>query len=118
MADLPDVSTQDCPRVASFLSLARKAGVLLLGQDDLRRNLRKGNKILVLLTSDCSANVRRALTGYISRGMCRQFSLAVTREEMHGMTGFGLIQVFGLPEAHGLARKIEEFASKGGERSE
>jgi hypothetical protein len=118
MAGTLDISPQNSLRVASFLSLARRAGVLFLGQDDIRRALRRGDRILVLLTSDSSANVQRALKGYVARGMCRQLFLAATREEMHGMTGLGLTQVFGLPETHGLARKIEEFAAKGGERNE
>lgn len=118
MEESYDVSSQDALRVASLLSLAWRAGILLLGQDALRRALRRGDRILVLLTSDYSANVQRALKGYVARGMCRQLFLAATREEMHEVTGLGLTQVFGLPEMHGLARKIEEFAAKGGKRNE
>jgi hypothetical protein len=33
---------------------------------------------------------------------------------MHEVTGLGLTQASGFPEMHGLARKIEEFAAKGG----
>ncbi len=101
-----------------LVMLARRAGVLVLGQDGIRQALRCGKNMTLLLASDASGNVRRMLRGYEERGRCAVFVLGASREMIEGRTGLPGSQIVGLPRDHGLAQRVESLLSKGGEENE
>lgn len=102
----------------SLITLARRAGVLLLGQDAVRQTLRQGKPLLVLLAADASANVCRMLRGYEEREQCVVYFLEECRAALGNRLGLPSSQLVGIPRSHGLAQRMESFFSKEGEGNE
>jgi len=91
-----------------------KAGLLIKGQDSVRRELKRGSRLLVLLTADHSENVASMLEGYRQRGRCRVFVMDTwRRDSVHEGLPVGQTQILALPADNGLAAKIEMLVTKG-----
>ncbi|MDO9509048.1 MAG: hypothetical protein Q7I97_06895 [Thermovirgaceae bacterium] len=101
-------------KIENLLGLALKAGLLIKGQDSIRRELRKGSRLLILLTSDHSRNVASMLEGYRRRGRCKIIVLDfLTRTQVEEVLSMGRTQILGLPLGNGLTSKIEMLVTKG-----
>ncbi|MDL2298812.1 hypothetical protein LJC40_06685 [Synergistaceae bacterium OttesenSCG-928-D05] len=94
-------------RILNLLGLARRAGVLAVGQDKVFSALKEETKYLVLTTSDISDNVMRHVRNAIERGTARHISLdALDRAGLGAQIGVSSAQVIALPSDNGLAIKI------------
>lgn len=95
-------------KLNGLFGIARKAGMLQVGQDAVRSELRKGSKLLVILSRDHSPNVRSMVEGYRRRGLCRVVvSDSLERGELGRSISTGRTQIVGLPLGNGLSGKIE-----------
>lgn len=100
-------------KIEEILGLAQKAGFLIKGQDSVRRELRKGSRLLVLLTSDHSRNVASMLEGYRQRGRCRVYVLdKISRIHVEEELSMGRTQILALPMDNGLTSKVEMLVAK------
>lgn len=101
-------------KIKNILGLALKAGFLIKGQDSVKRELRKGSRLLILLTSDHSRNVASLLEGYRRRGRCKVIVLDfLTRAQVEEVLSMGRTQILGLPLENGLTSRIEMLVTKG-----
>jgi ribosomal protein L7Ae-like RNA K-turn-binding protein len=97
-------------RALSLLGMARRAGVLLVGQDQVfapRGSLAGGR--FVVTTSDCSPNVLRKLeaAGGNAGGRILHSALeGVNREELGRSLGVRSAQIAALPLKSGFAKKL------------
>jgi len=98
----------------ALLGLARRARLLVIGQDQMRRSLRKGSPFLLIFPGDVRENVRRLFRGYEERGMCKSYVLkGLNVTDIAAAGGFPPAQVLGLPREHGLARRLESLLDEG-----
>ncbi len=101
-------------KIEEILGLALKAGFLIKGQDSVKRELRKGSRLIVLLTNDHSKNVASMLEGYRQRGRCRVYVLdKMTRTHVEEELSMGRTQILALPMDNGLTTKVEMLVTKG-----
>lgn len=99
-------------KLHGLFGIARKAGMLRVGQDAVRSELRKGSRLLVILSGDHSSNVRSMIEGYRRRGACRVVvSGSIGREELGRLLSTGQTQIVGLPLVNGLSGKIEKLVA-------
>ena len=106
-------------KLSGLFGIARKAGMLYAGQDAVRTELRKGARLLVVLTRDHSSNVRSMVEGYRRRGACRVVvTESLGRGELGGLLSTGQTQIVGLPLGNGLSGKIEKLVAGGVDRNE
>lgn len=99
-------------KLPGLFGIARKAGMLFIGQDAVRTELKKGSRLLVILSGDHSPNVRSMIEGYRRRGACRVVVLAsLGREGLGSMISMGQTQILGLPLGKGLSDKIEKLVA-------
>lgn len=94
-------------RALNMFSIARRAGILIVGQDRIFETLRRGTALAVFITDDCSANVARRLASAQERGTADIYKLKDTGRELLGKSiGMGAAQAAALPKESGLAEKI------------
>ncbi|MFP4481693.1 MAG: hypothetical protein ACLFN0_02720 [Thermovirgaceae bacterium] len=106
-------------RLFEVLGMALKANILVSGQTRVRRALGRGKRLLILLTEDHSRNVLSAVAGYRERGRCKVIVLkGVTRNSVATHLGLGRTQILAIPEANGLAGKVEALVTEGGDTNE
>lgn len=99
-------------RLFSYLGLARRAGVLLVGQDAVKERLYK-EPLLVLLADDCSSNVKeRMKRGLEATGGSVIELDGICREEIGLRCGLSSAQIVGLPLESGFARQILSLCLK------
>ena len=84
----------------NILGLSRRAGILLIGQDHVFAAGRHNEKLVVIVTSDCSAKPK------VERGEAVLLKLDDTDRTVLGShLGVGSAQVVALPQG-GLAKKV------------
>ncbi|HBG14434.1 MAG TPA: hypothetical protein DDW96_03810 [Synergistaceae bacterium] len=106
-------------RLSGLLGIARKAGILFSGQDTVRAELRRGKRLLVILSGDHSRNVRSMIEGYRIRGICRVMVIGcLGREELGRLLSTGPTQIVGMPLENGLSEKIEKLLTEEVDRYE
>ncbi len=89
----------------NILGLSRRAGILLIGQDQVLAG-KHSEKLVVIVTSDCSANVLRSLKPRVERGEAVLLELENTdRTTLGSFLGVGSAQIAALPQG-GLAKKV------------
>lgn len=94
-------------KVLSLLSMARRAGELLIGQDKIFDAIRRKKKLVVLVTEDCSANVMRTLNAAAERGDIKIFKIEGTERTALGeRIGTASAQAAALPEQSGFSARI------------
>lgn len=76
-------------RAIRYLSIARKAGSLQLGEEDTGIAVRGGKAKLVLLALDASDNARRRAEGFVYGRKMPLVRLPYTKEEISFATGKG-----------------------------
>lgn len=90
----------------NILGLARRAGILLIGQDQVFAGGKHSEKLVVIVTSDCSASVLRSLKPRVERGEAVLLKLENTdRTTLGSHLGVGSAQIAALPHG-GLAKKV------------
>jgi ribosomal protein L7Ae-like RNA K-turn-binding protein len=90
----------------NMLGLARRAGLLLIGQDQVLASRKSHESMVVVVTNDCSANVRRALQSWEDKGEVTVIVLKNTdRATLGAYLGVGSTQIAALPRG-GLAEKV------------
>ena len=97
--------------VKSTLSLARRAGELVIGQDRVLDALSAGQLLLVLLTHDHSETLARSLA---SREADTRVLTEVSRLELGHLLGLRQAQIVALPAKSGFAKKLMELLPEEG----
>ncbi len=97
--------TENEKKILNLLGLARRAGKLYAGQDKVIEGYRK-EKLLVITTNDCSANVLRALNS------AKRICIDCDRTELGQSVGLKTAQVAALDEDNGFAKKILSLANR------
>ncbi|MCF4113601.1 MULTISPECIES: hypothetical protein [Dethiosulfovibrio] len=110
---MPDLSWM------SFLGLARRAGFLVIGQDNVFAVLQKNKKnYVVIMTSDRSdAVARKAKKEAFSRHSFFQLR-TIDRERLGEAIGLAGCQIVALPEGEGLTDTVILRLKEGGEAIE
>lgn len=89
----------------NVLGLSRRAGILLIGQDQVFAG-KNDEKLVVIVTSDCSAAVLRSLKPKVEREEIVLLELENTdRTTLGSYLGVGSAQIAALPHG-GLAKKV------------
>lgn len=89
------------------LGMARRAGVLVVGQDNVFSDIRRHVPMIVITTGDCSASVMRSLLPHVERGEVRTIALEdIDRSAVGRHIGIGAAQIVALPLSSGFAKKI------------
>lgn len=100
-------------RIMQMLGLARRAGALLIGQDDVFAD--KGARLLVLTTDELSESVARKVEAGASAGRLKQVELSgISRAELGHAIGINGAQIAALPQGSGFADKIVQILEQGG----
>lgn len=97
--------------IKSLLGLSRRAGELIIGQDRVLNSLSAGEKLLVLLTNDHSAALKRALD---ARTADACVLTEISRLELGQLLGLRQTQVVALPVSSGFAGKLRGLFPEGG----
>ncbi|MDR1516278.1 MAG: ribosomal L7Ae/L30e/S12e/Gadd45 family protein [Synergistaceae bacterium] len=93
-------------KVLSLLGVARRAGVLLIGQDQVFRSCGRGEGLFLIASEDCSPNVlRKALALDGKKTVCRALR-GIGREELGRYVGVRSAQIAAIPIESGFAKKI------------
>ncbi|MGI6028832.1 MAG: L7Ae/L30e/S12e/Gadd45 family ribosomal protein [Candidatus Heteroscillospira sp.] len=74
-------------KALSYLGLARKAGLLEIGEENTGAALRWGKAKLVLLASDASENARHRAEGFLQGKNTPCVTLPFTKDEISAETG-------------------------------
>ena len=93
-------------RILSLLSLARRSGALLVGQDQVRRKARGKEGYLFIAARDCSSGVLRFVNSRVERGEGILVIAPGERGELFTSIGLETTQIVALPQNHGLAQEI------------
>jgi ribosomal protein L7Ae-like RNA K-turn-binding protein len=94
--------------VLSLLGLARRAGYLLVGQDQVLRALASG--LFILTTEDCSPAVRRKIAPKLTAGGSVCFVIkGVSRERLGRSIGVDSTQIAALPIKSGFTKNLAEL---------
>lgn len=92
-------------KIRSVLGLSRKAGVLIIGTDNISASK---HKVLVMRAKDSSESVKEFTSRYES------ITLNMTVEELSEAIGSrGGVQVIALPRNSGFAKKIGNLTAEG-----
>ena len=74
-------------KALNYLGLARKAGLLELGEENTGTAVRAGKARLVMLAVDASDNARRRAAGFVHGTKTAMITVPFTKEEISGETG-------------------------------
>lgn len=98
---------QNNNKILSLIGLSRRAGKVIIGQDNVFDELRKGKKLLVILTEDVSKSVTRKLDSLLEISDSLQVLLKGTdRHEMGLSLGLQTAQIVAFGIKNGFAVKI------------
>ena len=97
--------------VCSTLSLAHRAGELLIGQDRVLDAITAGQTLLVVLSCDYSETLMRSL---VLKGTAPRIMTEVSRLELGRLLGRRQAQIAALPAKSGFAKKLEELLPEEG----
>ena len=101
--------TPEVRKVLSMLGMARRAGIVAIGQDRVLERLRKGERLLVIVTGDCSDSVLSKAGRYCEGGSARLAIDGVTREELGEAMGVRSAQIAALPAESGFAERVAQL---------
>jgi len=98
--------SENTERILGMLGIARRAGHLIIGQDDVQQSMRTG-RILAVAANDCSENVVRSLhNGVENKGLKVVTLEEIGRDALGMRIGVKSAQVVALPYDDGFAVKI------------
>jgi ribosomal protein L7Ae-like RNA K-turn-binding protein len=93
-------------RIASYLSLANKAGKVVSGTDMVMQSLRKKiNGRVVLLATDISADIRQKVIALVEMSCVEHFTL-FNKDRLGSLIGKSLRSVVAV-EGHGFVEAIK-----------
>ncbi|NLX75069.1 MAG: hypothetical protein GXZ13_04390 [Synergistaceae bacterium] len=93
--------------ILNMLGLARRAGELIIGQDDVFAQIRKGKKLFILLANNASKIIQRKVVTVSERNNLTYIALQNTGRKIIGeRLGIKEVQIAALPADGGLAKKI------------
>jgi len=93
-------------QLLDLLGLARRAGVLAVGQDKVDAEAKKGGKILVLVTCDVAENVLRMLKTAIENKTAEVYKAEFDRCTLGAAVGTHTAQIVAIPKDSGFAKKF------------
>ena len=95
-------------RALSLLGLARRAGLLLVGQDEVLGALK--SRLFIVTTEDCSPSVLRKVERKLTdRGSVCFVIKGVSRERLGRSIGANSAQIAALPIESGFAKNLSEL---------
>jgi predicted RNA-binding protein YlxR (DUF448 family)/ribosomal protein L30E len=97
--------------IKSTLGLARRAGELIVGQDRVLEGLSSGLNLFVLLASDYSPTLKRALD---AKNAEAHVLSGISRSELGQLLGLRQAQIAALPVRSGFAGKLKGLLPEGG----
>jgi len=97
---------RDWKKILSLLSLARRSGALLVGQDQIRKKARGKEGFLFIAARDCSSGVLRFVKARVEREEGFLVQAPKDRGELFASIGLETTQIVALPQNHGLAQEI------------
>jgi ribosomal protein L7Ae-like RNA K-turn-binding protein len=101
--------------LSSVLGLARRAGLLTIGVDEINKKLKKNKEgLLVLLASDASSGVKRSVTAKMAEGQSILINIPLTCGEVSRAIGTTSTQIVALSRRSGLGEKIQALLAEGG----
>lgn len=96
-------------KVLSILGMARRAGVVVIGQDNVLAKLKRGERLFMITTGDCSGALLLKIGRHCERGsVCRSID-GITREELGGAMGISSTQIAALPAESGFADSMAKL---------
>lgn len=96
------------------LGLARRAGVVVIGQDRVLDGLRRGERFFIITTDDCAASVLSKVARHAESGCARHMRIdGVTREELGEAMGVRSAQIAALPAESGFADNLAKLLNLG-----
>ena len=100
-------------KALAMMGLARAAGVLSIGQDSIREELRRGKKLVLFVTEDAGASAMRRFIAAEERGAAKICRLGNTGRLLLGRSiGATSAQAAALPAGNGFADKIISILSE------
>ena len=97
-------------RALQTLGLARRAGIVVIGQDRVLDRLRRGERFFIITTDDCAASVLSKVARYTESGSVRHSRIdGITREELGEAMGVRSAQIAALPAESGFADRLAEL---------
>ena len=99
----------------SIVGLAKRAGVLLLGQDTLKSVLAKGESLLVLFSQGAESSFYRSLVKgrYAEKCTIRVLG-GISGSDLSAAVGSGNVKVVALPLRSGFAASVSKLLAEGG----
>ncbi|NLM70358.1 MAG: hypothetical protein GX181_00160 [Synergistaceae bacterium] len=98
----------------SYLGLARRSGVLIIGQDNVKSSLARREKLLLLFSDTNSAFFRSIRSRLDEEGVVVVAPGNITGEELSSAIGAKNVKVVALPLRSGFAKKILQLLAEGG----
>lgn len=119
MTEKTELSGVKTDRVLNILGLARRAGMLLIGQDQVLSAAKAGTRLLVITSDDVSAAVLRSLRPHEEKGAVVRVAFAdADRTELGERVGLAAAQIAALPRQSGFAKKILNIFNDGSDADE
>lgn len=110
----PSEMSPESRKILSLLGMARRAGAISVGQDQVLGKLGR-SKFLVIVASDCAANVIRKLAASSARGESVCYMLEdASREDIGSALGIIKAQIVAIPIQSGFVNKLTELLQQGG----
>ncbi|MDR1471485.1 MAG: ribosomal L7Ae/L30e/S12e/Gadd45 family protein [Synergistaceae bacterium] len=100
-------------RTLSMLGIARRAGELMIGQDQVLSALKRKKRLLIIRTEDCSQSVIRKIAPSLESGSVSCVAGGVTREDLGRSLGVRGAQIAALFIESGFAVKLSEMLNAG-----
>jgi ribosomal protein L7Ae-like RNA K-turn-binding protein len=97
--------------------MARAAGELMIGQDQVFGALRRKKRLFMVRTEDCSRSVVRHVSPFLENGSVLCVIGGITREDLGQSLGVGGAQIAALYIGSGFAVKLSEMLRVNIERS-
>lgn len=98
--------TETDRKILNLLGLARRAGKLAVGQDNVFESCKQGRKILAITAKDISDNVLKSLQNAFEDGRAQRIEISADREELGCNLGIQGAQIAALDIEEGFAKKI------------
>ncbi|MDR1915392.1 MAG: ribosomal L7Ae/L30e/S12e/Gadd45 family protein [Synergistaceae bacterium] len=113
-AELAMENGEQTHRVLSLLGIARRAGELIFGQDQVIGALKKKKRLFIVWTADCSQAVIRKIEPLLEKRSISCVLKDVSRENLGRSLGVQCAQIAALPVEGGFAKKLTELLHSGG----
>lgn len=93
--------------ILNMLGLARRAGELIIGQDDVFAQIKKGKDLFILLANNASKIIQKKVITVSERSNLMYITLQNTGRKVIGdRLGIKEVQIVALPVQCGFAKKI------------